>query len=220
MNARAEAYPLAWPDGWPDTPAHYRSNGGEFNQIDYQSGHKVPITFDSARRKLFAELDRMKAGNVVLSTNLQLRADGQARSEAPLRGADPGVALYFTFKGKPMAMACDRFTNPAANTRSLGVAIESMRKLERHGGGVMMERAFAGFAALPPPEGMKRERPWWEVLHYSADPAERELLSVREIEARHATLAKRLHPDKGGNAEAMAELNSARDRARADLAEK
>jgi hypothetical protein len=50
-----------------------------------------------------------------------------------------------------MTMACDRFDNAAANMRSLGLAIEAMRQLERHGGGAMMEKAFSGFVALPPP---------------------------------------------------------------------
>ena len=49
-------------------------------------------------------------------------------------------------------MACDRFDNAAANMRSLGLAIEAMRQLERHGVGTMMERAFTGFVALPAPE--------------------------------------------------------------------
>ena len=47
-------------------------------------------------------------------------------------------------------MACDCFGSAAANMRLPGLAIEAMRRLER-GGGAMMERAFSGFAALPPP---------------------------------------------------------------------
>jgi hypothetical protein len=38
------------------------------------------------------------------------------------------------------------------NMRSLTISIEGLRQMERHGGATMMERAFDGFAALPPPE--------------------------------------------------------------------
>lgn len=121
-------------------------------------------------------------------------------------------------KGKPFVMAQDRYHDVAANIRSLALAIEGMRQLERHGGGTMMERAFSGFAALPPPEGTIPKRPWWEVMRYSKDPAERELLSVGEVEARFRNLAKKFHPDAGGTAAEFAELEQAKADAIQDIA--
>ena len=55
---------------------------------------------------------------------------------------------------------------PYANIRSLALAVKAMRAIERYGGGHMMERSFAGFAQLPPPEGESTipRRPWREVL--------------------------------------------------------
>lgn len=223
------AYPLAWPEGWPETPSHARDDGARFktgNPWEESGGQrryvgKSMISFETARRLLYEELERLHAGNVVLSSNLPLRLDGQARAGAALNGQDPGVAIYFSFKGKPMVMACDRFSNVAANVRSLGLAIEAMRQLDRHGGGQMMERAFAGFTALPPPSGSKPRRPWWTVLRYSADPEEREFLSPAEIDARYRHLAKIHHPDKdGGSNDAMAELSEAREDALAAVTPK
>ncbi len=211
-DARATAYPLCWPEGWPRTASYAQKSSNLFN-----SGGS-PVSFDRARRKLFAALSTMKASFVTLSTNYPLRGSGEPTLDADRRRIDDtGVALYFTWKGKQYAMAQDRFDRLAGNVRSLGLAIEAMRQLERHGGGAMMSRAFAGFAALPPPEGEKPRRPWWEVLRYSADPAERELLSVGEVTARHKTLAKKCHPDTGGSTEAMSELNVALEDAKADL---
>lgn len=226
MTPTATAYPLAWPEGWKETPAHSRDDGARFKSGDAYSGSgdarrwvgKSMISFERARGLLFEELERMSASFVVLSTNLPLRLDGQARAGAALNGADPGVAIYFTYKGKPMVMACDRFSAVAANVRSLGLAVEAMRQLERHGGGQMMERAFEGFTALPPPKDSKPKRPWHEVLRYPADPAEREFLSLAEIKARYNTLGKKLHPDMpGGSTDAMTELNQAMEDARAEL---
>jgi hypothetical protein len=216
------AYPLAWPDGWPRTPAHERDAGTQFRTAYQHPPHFAggssyratkPVTFDIARKKLAEELERLKATNIVLSTNIPLRLDGLPRASARLSQDDPGVAVYFTFKGKQMTMAQDRFDSIAANMRSLGLAIEAMRSLERHGGGTMMERAFDGFAALPPPGGAVFKRPWWQVLGYSNDAEERRLLSVDEVTARYRTLVKQRHPDNGGSAEAFTELTEARDEA-------
>lgn len=223
----ARAYPLRWPDGWPRTPAHLREAGNQFKSGDgyeYQGGERRyvgrrQITFDRARRLLREELQRLGAKAVVLSTNARLRADGEARADdADRRALDPGVAVYFVLKGKPMVMAQDAYDNMASNTRSLGLAIEAMRGLARHGGGTMMERAFDGFAALPAPDGAKPKRPWFVVLNYSDDPDQRRDLSVEEVEARFRSLAKRRHPDvDGGSADLMAELNEARDDAVREL---
>ena len=57
-------------------------------------------------------------------------------------------------------MARDAYKTVAGNMRSLTLAIEAMRQLERHGGSTMMERAFQGFAAIAPPDWKK---PWREV---------------------------------------------------------
>ena len=85
--------------------------------------------------------------------------------------------------------------------RSLGLAIEAMRQLERHGGGTMMERAFSGFAALPPP------RSCWDILGVPVGS------SRAVIEKAFRERAPAAHPDRGGSNADMAELNAARDRA-------
>lgn len=188
------AYPLAWPPGWPRTPAGAREDSRY--QFKTASG---PVTFEKARGRLAAELDLLRAFHVVLSTNIPLRLDGQPRSDAArMRMEDPGVAVYFTLHNRPMVMAQDRFDAPSANIRSLGLAIEAMRQLERHGGGAMMERAFAGFAALP------RPRNCWEILGVPpGTPPEGIKAAFR---------AKAMESGAGGNVD-MGELAKARDEA-------
>lgn len=214
----AEAFPLSWPEGWPRTPAHLRSDGRQFRggdiwQYDPTTGQKFytgrkPVTFDRARKLLADELERLKASDVVLSTNLPLRLDGQPRADAArARLSDPGVAVYFTFKGKQMVMAQDAFSNVSANMRSLGLAIEAMRQLERHGGGKMMERAFAGFAAITSPDWKK---PWREVFGVKPE-------WNGDIKALYREKAKLRHSDTGGSDTLMAELNVAYEEALAEL---
>ena len=130
-----QAHPLTWPEGWPRTPAHKQERGTQFRQRDM--GWSKPVTFATARDKLYDELQRLGATHPVVSTNHPLDRYG-VPTESKRSVADEGVAIYFQLNGKPMAMACDRFDNAAANMRSLvGLAIEAMRQLERHGGGTM-----------------------------------------------------------------------------------
>lgn len=193
------AFPLAWPDGWPRTPAHLRETSHPFG------GKVYGLTFDRARTQLVDELHRLRARNVVISTNVPLRNDGMPyASAATTRMTDPGVAIYFTLKDRPLSMARDGFANIAANMRSLFLAIEGMRQLERHGGSYMMERAFSGFLALPAPGAA---RPWREVLGLTSRLVPVTKRAVDDAFKERAIIA---HPDGGGSHDAMAELNAAR----------
>lgn len=193
----AEAYPLQWPEGWPRTPPGRRSpskfgkNMG-FSQIE----------------KLHNELKLLGARNVVISSNMAVRQDGLPyASEMGRQHSDPGVAIYFTLKGKPLAMARDRYRTVWENVRSLILAIEAIRSIERHGGSTMMERAFAGFAAIAPPDWKK---PWREVFGVKPDWR-------GDIKELYREKAKNRHPDVGGNDNLMAELNVAFDEAKREL---
>ena len=189
------AYPLAWPEGWPRTSYHMRKS-------DHPFGGKVyGLTFERARQQLTEELHRLGATGVALSTNVPLRQDGYPYAGAALkRMDDPGVAVYFTLNKRQLVMAQDRYTDVAANLRSLALAIEGMRQLKRHGGGTMMERAFTGFAALPAPTAPKQ---WWESLGVDRN------CTVADAERAYRALAKEHHPDTGGNVSRWHEINDA-----------
>ena len=161
-----EAYPLAWPAGWTRTKSKQR---GSFQ-----------VTFARARDELMSEISRMGGRLPVLSSNLLLRRDGLPYAQQG-RVDDPGIAVYFEYKGKPMCFACDRYTNIEANTRAIQLSISAIRGLERWGASGMMERAFTGFVALEAPKG-----DWRDVL----DPLDPEG-SYRQLRSQH-------HPDKGG----------------------
>lgn len=212
------AYPLRWPDGWQRTESEKRSRGRQFVRGGWD-GH-LP-TFAYGRDGILDELRKIGARSVVISSSVDVRADGSPRQgiDPDRMFGDPGVAVYFVLKGRPTVMAQDAFDTIGANLRSLTLAVDALRALERHGGGTMMHKAFDGFAALPPPAGSKPKRPWWEVLRYSgeSDASDREFLSAAEIEARFRMMAKKLHPDAGGNDAQMAELAAARDEAVAEI---
>jgi DnaJ domain len=192
-----ESFPLHWPAGWPRTPTEDLNTGQKFRQRRDDGYGTNPVSFPVARDKLYDELKRLGAINPVVSTNHLTDRYGRP-VESKRRVADEGVAVYFTLGDRQMVMACDKFEAAAANMRSLGLAIEALRQLERHGGGTMAERAFTGFVALPAPESP------WETLGVKPGA------SSAEIEAAYRQKAKTAHPDQGGSHERMARLNAAR----------
>jgi hypothetical protein len=202
------AYPLSWPQGWPRTPEARRTYNWKLNKA----------TFNGAREKLYHELHLLEATQIVLSTSIPLRQDGQHYATLKPADGDPGIAVYFQLRGKPMAMARDCFENVAQNLRSLALAIEHLRGLDRHGGAQMLERAFAGFTALPPPEGAAQEEAIdWRVLlgPFPDDFEKGDLLALAEH--RYRQKAKSAHADAGGNDAAMIRLNLAIKQAREEL---
>lgn len=182
----AEAYPLAWPVGWPRTKESQKA--------------RFDGTFARIRSELFAEVERMGGQHIVLSTNIPLRRDGlpYANIREP---ADTGVAVYFLRRKKQMVFACDRWSTVRDNMRAIQKTIDAIRGIERWGASEMMERAFQAFEALPPPTD-------WSGTLGVPKSATRE-----DIERAYRSKAKAAHPDTGGSADAMAALTKARDEA-------
>lgn len=197
----AERFPLAWPDGWART-RHRRS-------AQYQ------VEFARARDDLVRSLGLMGARSIILSMSVPLRQDGlpYATFSEP---DDPGVAVYFTqhLNGKPVerVLACDVWSKVRWNLRALGHTVEAMRTMQRAGATQILDRAFSAFGELPSSSEAAPVRSWWEVLGFPE--AMIGALSLTVVEARYRELAAKAHPDKGGSAAEMVELNLAREHAR------
>ena len=210
-----EAYPLKWPDGWPRTAAHQRKRA-KFGKGDrvYSSitpgasyAVKKDLTISDGAGRIAAELGTMgvREGQWLISSNLELRNDGTPRSgqRAP---ADPGVAVYWTRKGKQQVMAIDRYDRVADNLAAVAATLAALRAIERHGGGQILDRAFEGFTALGNPDtfdpyavmGLKRQNA----------PFPRDFVNLRFRE-----MSRIYHPDVPGTGSTVEfqRLNRARD---------
>lgn len=186
------AYPLAWPVGWKRTqpgdrvPGHFGTR-----KASMPGGYKMlrDITIAEATDRLLSEMIRMgiPRNDIVVSTNLVLRMDGLPRSEqrAP---ADPGAAVYWRDGAHQRCMAIDRYRSVEDNLAAIAATIEAMRAIERHGGAVILDRAFAGFAALPAPGA----RSWREVLGFMNEDRP----SLAAVKERYRRIASESHPDK------------------------
>lgn len=192
--ALIEACPLTWPEGWPRLPDHKRASS------------RYEVTFLKARDHLVRQIELAGGRDIVVSTNVPLRRDGLplANMSEP---KDPGVAAYWTDrKKKPRVVACDHWRKVRDNLRAVGLTVEALRSIERAGATELLERAYSGFAALPPPADH------WRILGLERGA------SRSTITQRYHELASINHPDKGGSNGQMARVNDAYRRAIEEVA--
>lgn len=181
-----EAFPLHWPTGYTRTKYRVRSS---FKQ-----------TMDGSQRFLKEELRRLGASKLIVSTNIPVRNDGGMYAAYMNRQIDdPGVAIYFKYKGRDISMCCDKYKTVWENVYALGKGIEALRGMERWGVSDFIERAFTGFTALPPP----KSETWYSVLEVD------EHASVEEIKNAYRKKVQTHHPDAGGSDAAFRQLNEA-----------
>ncbi len=168
--------------------------------------YKKERSMEDATTVLRAELGRLGASSVVISTNVELRRDGLPMSNR-LSPRDPGAAVYFTFKGKPVVLACDKWKRVEDNLWAIAKDIEAQRGRERWGVG-NIEQAFAGYLRLPAP-GQASFGTWYSILGVPHSA------TFDEARAAYLVKAKLAHPDMpGGSNESMRALNVAWDQAR------
>lgn len=208
LEQPVDRFPLAWPAGWPRTPAINRQRA-PFHRLGtrtitpqggaaYDVKEKRDITLAGAIEQLMRECDRLGAQGPVLSTNVELRMDGQPKGGRAEPG-DPGVALYFRHKNRPIVLACDKWSRVPDNVSAIARHIEAIRAQDRWGVG-RLEQALAGYQRL-----LSGRRAWWEVLGFSRPPVQWSL-----IEEARERLVKQYHPDRPeGNLEKMTEINEA-----------
>ncbi len=187
-----ESYPLTWPERQPRTREGMRRHTTKFK-----------ASFAQSRDELLRELKLLGALDIVISTNVPTRRDGLPLADAR-EPADPGVAVYFDRivkqKRHPFTLACDSYDKVKFNLRAVGLTVEALRSIARHGATEMLEQAFTGFAALPPAGSGEA---WWEVLGVQREA------HPDVIRARFRSLSQVHHPDKGGSQEAMSKLTQA-----------
>jgi hypothetical protein len=213
------AFPLAWPEGWP------RSRSGDIKRGRFNKRGKDRdgsswrphewLTVSDGVQRVLKELDTMGIDrqDVIISTNVRTRLDGLPRSDEK-EPDDSGAACYWQDpSGTRRVMAIDIYSTVADNLAAIAATLEAMRAIERHGGARILERAFTGFSALPAP-GQTAQRTWRQVFGFESG----QFVTSDLLRVRYRTLAAEHHPDRGGSNALMAELNTAYEQAKRDLA--
>jgi hypothetical protein len=180
------AFPLTWPATMPRTKSPVKS----------QFRTSLNGSLSNVRNSLFSfsRDSGKKIDGLVISSNVTL---GEQKP------TDPGVAVWFTWDGLSVCIAVDRYPKVEDNLQAIHHVIEARRTELRHGGLHIVRATFTGFAALPSPGG---KRPWREVLGLVGETN----LTAEQVNHHFKIKAKSAHPDAGGSAEAMSELNAAK----------
>jgi hypothetical protein len=184
------AFPLTWPAGWPRTKTRKRA--------------RYRTDFSRAVKDLLRQLKLMDCPdwNVIISSNIPVKGNGLPYADNR-RIHDPGVAVYFRRGESPQVIACDKWDLVADNIRAVGLTVEALRGIARAGASELLDRAFLGFKALPSRGETSPAGQWWQVLGVAEDA------SHDVVRAAYRELARKHHPDAGGDAGAMAMINRA-----------
>jgi hypothetical protein len=207
ISAR-KSFPLQWPDGWRRTAD------------DARKAHKNFGTMFSRDRDSILKRLNKRGANAVITSDLPLRKDGIPYADS--RCADTGIAVYwyeYSDKWNERVLACDHWRDITQNIRAISLTIEAICGIDRWGCTEIIERAFAGFTALPAAGESSRRRTWREVFDMDSDVmlclgTDEQLLIVK---GRFRKLMSENHPDKGGGLEAAAEINVAMEQAEKEL---
>lgn len=188
------SFPLSWPLGYKRTVSRKSSS---FKQ-----------SMDRSQQFLREEVRRLGGTGLVVSTNLPVRNDGGIYSAYMDKLIDdPGVAVFFKFKGKAITMCCDQYRRVWENIYALAKGIEALRGMDRWGVSEFLERAFTGFAALPPAQSSVT---WYQVLEVP------EKAAAGVIKESYRQLVKTYHPDNlsTGSAEKFVRIQAAYEEAK------
>lgn len=183
-------YPLQWPMGWQRTK--------------YPQGSRFRASSPWAEsRAVIDELRRLGATNIVISSNMEYKADGTPYARQA-RMNDTGVAVYFKLNGDEQCIPCDQWYSLEENLRAIWKTVEALRGIERWGAKEMVNAAFRGFKALPSSFEMPApQRNWWVVLDVSQNA------NALEVKEAYRKAIKLHHPDAGGSAQEFQEIKRA-----------
>lgn len=194
MGELIEAFPLQWPAGFERSE---RKKTSQFN-----------CTLAEARDGVLHQIRLLRGTNVVISSSIPLKKDGQMQGTARPVDGDHGVAVYFTWKNDQYVLACDTYQWIWENLRGIEHTIDSIRRIERHGASDILKRAFSGFKQIG--AGEVASEPWWEVLQLSQNA------HIEIITGVYKTLAKKYHPDNlaTGDSDMFKKVNEAYEKAK------
>jgi hypothetical protein len=168
------AYPLLWPIGWK------RTQNPEFSK--FKAGSPYQESLDINR-----QLELMGATDIVISSNMQYRADGLPYARQGYI-SDTGVAVYFKVDGREQCIPCDKWVKLEDNLRAIAKTIEALRGIDRWGAKEMVDAAFRGFTAIPASTG-EQHYSWWEILGVDKNATK------EQIKAAFKELSRYRHPD-------------------------
>jgi hypothetical protein len=185
-----------------------------FERTDPDDRASYPGGFEVTRHRAFAsimdELEAIDAYNIDVQTNAPHKSRQPHQPYKDATPDDPSVVVYFERDGQRYAIPCDRWDNLRDNARAIGSYLDAKRAIERYG--VSTVDTEMSTQALPSGDdeeaivvaGGETLEPH-EVLEVSPDAPD------AVVKGAYRELLKERHPDHGGTAEELKQLNQAKD---------
>lgn len=177
-------------DKWPGDYTTNRKNS------PFRSAYASTLTH------LDYELTQLKARQVqiLIAVNAnEIRLDGKLSQAAVVR--NPGIVLTFESKHGVLSYPCDAFWNWRDNLRAIALGLQCLRTVERYGISNRGEQ-YKGFNQLPAPQNPTPtsaiEGAEWMASRSGYSYSDL-LNSEERFTAVYRFLAKKLHPDTGGD---------------------
>ena len=183
------SYPLQWPAGVPRS------------EFPKRGGYRA--TFEQAVDNIHAALVEL-VGEAVVAT-LVVSSDFQGDETTD----DPGVVAYFQIEGSLHFLPCDRGFTVAQNAQGIALTLKAMLDIGKHSNPEIAARMLRVLAAAVEPT----MRTWRDVLGFPPSLP----ITPALLRQRYAQRAFECHPDQGGSNDAMSELNTAYQTAKAEL---
>lgn len=244
------AYPLHWPRGRKKTGGH---------KLDPQ----VLVGFVQARNNFLGQLARLRATNIVISTNIPYHY-GRPQSDRADGRRSKAVAVWFQMRdagqqARQYCLTCDLWESVTANLLELFALLSRWEHLHRFDRSSFWEALGEWWVSEPSPPGdferdtgpapdpwrsstesqrsgphhsspgagfhyqwvpPTNERPpappppratqaWWQVLGLSSPS-----VPLNQAQSAYRKMVHKHHPDIGGDAEMMKQINEAMEHAR------
>lgn len=169
--------------------------------VDRRSPYTFRASWQATLDLLGYETEQLGATLVVLQVDVTegeiRRRDGMLRANA--RVGHPGVVVSFESDHGPLRYATDTYDGWQANVRAIALALHALRAVDRYGVTRRGEQ-YIGWRAIAAPAGFRsaEEAVRWMRERAAGRPFMRDLRDATPQELyRH--LARRYHPDVGGD---------------------
>jgi hypothetical protein len=165
-------------------------------------------TLELLQRELF----HLDARDIVIQADLReadIRLDGYPRANA--RAGHPGIILAFASKHGPLQYAVDTYDDWQDNLRAIALALEALRAVDRYGVTRRGEQ-YTGWKAIEAGNGLMTVEAAARFMadHASSATTQGILADPEVAKTVYRRLARRFHPDAGGDAGLFQRLQEAK----------
>lgn len=183
---------------------------------DNRRWHPFSASWPATLELLDREIRHLRGANVIIAAGFReqdIRVDGWPRAGARVPD-HPGVEISFDSRFGRLVYATDVCAHWEDNVRAIGLGLEALRAVDRHGVSRRGQQ-YAGWKALPSGSGIATIASAWEILEAAAGEIPKD--DTVDLDDVYRRAARATHPDTpDGSAERFVQVQAAYDFLRAN----